>query len=383
MLLKNAKIVNENFDIVAADILVNGDTIAKIAAPGEMCSCCTAGHEVLDFAGKLIMPGFVDIHIHGCAGADTGDATPEALETMSKYLASNGITSFCPTSMTVSNAELRKIFANVKACADKGMPGAQIVGINMEGPYISAAKKGAQALENIRPASVSEIRELNEIAGGLIKLVDLAPEEAGADEFITEMKDEITVSIAHTNANYEQAKHSFDLGINHATHLFNQMSGLTHRAPGVVGAIFESDTVSPEIICDGFHINPAVLRIAFAVCGEDRTCVISDSLKAAGCPDGEYDLGGQPVFVKDGKAFMSDGVTIAASTANIHVEFKNLISYGIPFKQVIKSCTINPAREIKEDKVIGSIAEGKRADFVVVDDNYDIVSVIVKGVKYC
>ncbi len=380
MILKNATIVNDAFEVVKADILVNGETIEKI---GELCPCCTEGHEVLDFTGKLILPGFVDIHIHGCAGADTGDATPEALETMSAYLAKNGVTSFCPTSMTVSNAELRKIFANVKACADKGTSGATIMGINMEGPYISEAKKGAQNKDHIRPASASEIRELNDIAGGLIKLVDMAPEEPGADEFIKEMKDEITISIAHTNANYEQAKHGFDLGISHATHLFNAMSGLTHRAPGVVGAVFESDTVSAEIICDGFHIDPAVLRIAFNVVGEDRTCVVSDSLKAAGCPDGEYDLGGQPVFVKNGKAYMSDGVTIAASTANVHTEFKNLISYGIPFKQVVKSCTINPARQIKEDKVIGSIAVGKRADFVVVDDSYDIAAVIIKGKKVC
>jgi len=375
MLLINGRVVNRDFDIIEADLLIVGDKIARIAPRGTLC---TDGQEVIDCEGKLIMPGFVDIHIHGCNGADTGDATPEALESMSRYLAARGITSFCPTSMTVGNDTLRTVFANVRACAEKGLSGAAIVGINMEGPYIAASKKGAQAIEHVRKPDINEILELNEVAGGLIKLVDIAPEEEGSDEFIRAINPIATVSLAHSAATFEQANHAFALGLNHATHLFNQMTPLTHRGPGAVGAIFDSTTVVAEMICDGFHINPAVLRIAFRQLGEDRTVVISDSLKAAGCPDGTYDLGGQPVYVKDGKAFMPDGA-IAASTANMHIEFKNLISYGVPLRQVMKSCTINPAREIREDKRIGSIEEGKQADLIVMDAFYEVEKTIIRG----
>jgi len=376
MLLKNARVLNENFDIIDADILINGDKIEKIAPHGELKATCPC--EEIDLTGKLIMPGFVDIHIHGCAGSDTGDATPEALDTMSKYLVAHGVTSFCPTSMTVSHEELIKIFTNVAACAKKGLSGAQIRGINMEGPFIAMSKKGAQSADHVRKPDACELKKLNEVAEGLIKLVDIAPEVEGSDEFIKEMGDVVTISLAHSNATYDEAMNAFDSGITHATHLFNQMNGLTHRAPGAVGAIFDSDKVTAEIICDGFHIHPAALRIAFRQLGEDRTCVISDSLMAAGCPDGMYELGGQPVTVKDGKAFMPDGA-IAASTANLQLEFKNILSYGIPFRQAIKSCTINPAREIKLDNEIGSIKVGKYADLQIVNDDYSAEMVFVRG----
>jgi len=190
-----------------------------------------------------------------------------------------------------------------------------------------------------------------------------------------------TVSLAHSAADYDQAAHAFSVGIRHATHLFNAMNGLTHRAPGAVGAILDSDTVSAEMICDGFHIHPAALRIAFRALGEDRTVVISDSLMAAGCPDGMYELGGQPVTVTNGRAFMPDGA-IAASTSNMHEEFKNLLAFGIPFRQALKSCTINPAREIRVDNETGSIAVGKLADLVVLDADYEIADVWIRGSRF-
>lgn len=375
MILKNGRVVNRDFDIIDADLLVTGGRIEKIAIPGSLCE---DGQEVVDCKGLLIHPGFVDSHIHGCNGADTGDATPEALETMSRYLARHGVTSFCPSSMTVSNASLKTIFTNVRKCAEKGLSGARIVGINMEGPYICMARKGAQAAENVRKPDIDEITELNEISGGLIRMVDIAPEVEGSDEFIKAISPICTVSLAHSNATYEQTIHAFEMGITHVTHLFNQMTGLTHRAPGAVGAVFDTPSIRAELICDGFHIHPVVLRIAFQMLGEDRSVVVSDSLKAAGCPDGTYDLGGQPVYVRDGHAYMPDGA-IAASTANIYVEFMNLREYGIPLRQIMKSTTINPARGIRADHDIGSIEEGKRADFVVFDDDFNIKKVFIGG----
>ncbi len=373
MLLKNAVVYNEMFEPIRADVAVEGEIITAI---GDV----TASGEVYDLTGYTVLPGFIDMHIHGCAGADTGDATPEALEAMSALLVKRGVTSFCPTSMTLGFEELQKIFANVAENKDK-VSGAYIHGINMEGPYISMAKKGAQNGAYVRNPDKDEFKKLYDGCGGCISVVDIAPECDGAEEFIKEVQPYCPVSTAHTSANYDEAMKAVEWGVRHTTHLYNAMSGLTHRAPGVVGATFDAAQrygVRGELICDGFHIHPTALRIAFHQLGEDGSVIVSDSMKAAGHVDGVYDLGGQPVYVKDGKALLEDG-TIAASTSNIHEEFKNVVSYGIPFKQAVKSATINPAKAIRVDDKTGSIQVGKYADMVVLDKDLEIKLVVVKG----
>ena len=374
MLLKNAVVYNEMFEPIRADVAVEGE---RIAAIGDV----TASGEVYDLTGCTVLPGFIDMHIHGCAGADTGDATPEALEAMSALLATRGVTSFCPTSMTLSAEELEVIFKNVASCKGK-TSGAYIHGINMEGPYISMAKKGAQNGNFVRNPDKEEFKKLYDSCGGCISVVDIAPECEGAEEFIKEVQPYCPVSTAHTSANYDEAMKAIEWGVRHTTHLYNAMSGLTHRSPGVVGAVFDAANtygVRAELICDGFHIHPAALRVAFRQLGEDHSIIVSDSMRAAGHVDGEYDLGGQPVFVRDGKALLADG-TIAASTSNIHEEFKNVVSYGIPFKQAVKSATINPAKAIRVDNETGSIKVGKYADIVVLDKDLEIKLVVIKGV---
>lgn len=372
MILKNAEVFNGDFEKIRADVKIEGEKISKI---GDFSS-----EDGLDLTGLVVMPGLIDMHIHGCGGADTGDATPEALETMSQTLVKNGVTSFCPASMTLSFEELTKIFANIDAMKDK-VGGAYIHGANMEGPYIAMSKKGAQNPLYVRNPDKEEFKKLYEGCNGAIRVVDIAPECDGGDEFIKEIQPICPVSIAHTDAGYDEAVHAIELGVRHITHLFNAQSGLHHRKPGVVGAAFDvgrANGVRTELICDGFHIHPATLRIAFREMGEDGTVIISDSMKAAGCPDGDYDLGGQPVYVRDGKALLADG-TIAASTSNVYKELKNVISFGIPEKQAVKSATINPAKAIRVDDKTGSIEEGKFADILVVDKDYNIKLVIVKG----
>lgn len=372
MILKNAEVFNGDFEKIRADVKIDGEKISKI---GNFSS-----EDGLDLTGLVVMPGLIDMHIHGCGGADTGDATPEALETMSQTLVKNGVTSFCPASMTLSFEELTKIFANIDAMKDK-VGGAYIHGANMEGPYIAMSKKGAQNPLYVRNPDKEEFKKLYEGCNGAIRVVDIAPECDGGDEFIKEIQPICPVSIAHTDAGYDEAVHAIELGVRHITHLFNAQSGLHHRKPGVVGAAFDvgrANGVRAELICDGFHIHPATLRIAFREMGEDGTVIISDSMKAAGCPDGDYDLGGQPVYVRDGKALLADG-TIAASTSNVYKELKNVISFGIPEKQSVKSATINPAKAIRVDDKTGSIEEGKLADILVVDKDYNIKLVIVKG----
>ena len=372
MILKNAEVFNGDFEKIRADVKIEGEKISKI---GDFSS-----EDGLDLTGLVVMPGLIDMHIHGCGGADTGDATPEALETMSQTLVKNGVTSFCPASMTLSFEELTKIFANIDAMKDK-VGGAYIHGANMEGPYIAMSKKGAQNPLYVRNPDKEEFKKLYEGCNGAIRVVDIAPECDGGDEFIKEIQPICPVSIAHTDAGYDEAVHAIELGVRHITHLFNAQSGLHHRKPGVVGAAFDvgrANGVRAELICDGFHIHPATLRIAFREMGEDGTVIISDSMKAAGCPDGDYDLGGQPVYVRDGKALLADG-TIAASTSNVYKELKNVISFGISEKQAVKSATINPAKAIRVDDKTGSIEEGKLADILVVDKDYNIKLVIVKG----
>lgn len=371
MILKNAKIMDDTFTLVDACLSTEGERIADIAPDLH-------GEEEIDLAGCVVVPGFVDIHIHACVGADTCDASTAGLAKMAAHLVTKGVTSFCPTTMTVSHEEIEDALATVKACMDDHPFGAAIMGVNMEGPYISINKKGAQKGEYVKNPNWEEFKGFYDGCGGIIKLVDIAPECEGADEFIKKASKLCTVSIAHTDADYDQAKHAFNIGITHATHLYNAMSGMTHRSPGVVGAVFDDERVRAEIICDGFHINPAVLRVTFRQLGEDRSVIVSDSMRAAGEPDGISELGGQTVYVKDGQARLKDG-TIAGSTTNMHQEVCNLVRFGVPFKQVIKSATINPAREIHEDADIGSIKVGKFADLVVLDNDLNIKMVIARG----
>lgn len=369
MIIKNATVWAQDFTPVKTDIEIENGVIKTLGS--------LSGADELDFTGMTVVPGFIDIHIHGACLADSSSGEKEQIQTISRYLAQRGITSFCPTTMTLPYETLEKAFAAVKECMGKE-EGAYIHGINMEGPYISLAKKGAQAAEHVRKPDFEEFTRLNSVCP--IMLADVAPEVDGATEFAQKAKEICTVSAAHTSASYEEAKLGFENGFSHATHLFNAMTPIQNRAPGVPTAVFETENVSAELICDGFHNHPAVLRMAFSLLGEDRAAVISDSMSAAGCGDGEYELGGQTVYVKDGKATLADG-TIAASTTNIFEEFKNLLRFGIDFKTALKACTINPARAIRRDSETGSIAAGKRADLLVLDEELNIKAVFIKGVR--
>lgn len=370
MFLVNAAYLDQDFRLVRGDLEIEGGRIRQV---GEKLSW-SQNDLVVDCQGYTIVPGFVDVHIHGCAGADTCDGKRESIDAMAEFLLTKGVTSFCPTTMTVDREEIEAALLAAKACVDRPGPGARVVGVNMEGPFIAAARKGAQKEEAILPPDPELFRHFQELSGGIVRLVDIAPEQPGGLAFIREAKDLCAVSIAHTTANYDQAKESFDTGITHATHLFNAMSGLHHRDPGVVGAVFDDSRVYAELICDGFHIHPAALRTAFQVLG-DRALVISDSMRANGMPEGEpFDLGGQMVTVREGKATLADG-TIAGSVSNLHQEVKNLVRFGIPLEQAVKAASLIPARSIGLEEEIGSIAPGKRADLVVLDENLDIVAV--------
>ncbi len=373
MYLINAKYLDKDFRLAEGDIQVEEGKIVRTgpALPRK------PEETAVDCAGYTIVPGFVDVHIHGCDGADTCDGTPEALHTMARFLLAHGVTSFCPTTMTTGRKVIEKALLAAKDLHDTPLEdGAKVVGVNMEGPFISKERKGAQKEEDIVAPNFPLFQELFDLSGGLVKLVDIAPEQPGGEEFVKKARELCTVSIAHTTANYDQAKEAFDWGVTHATHLFNAMNGLHHRDPGVVGAVFDDGRVRAELICDGQHIHPAVLRTAFQALG-DRALIVSDSMRANGMPEGAaFDLGGQMVTVTGGKATLADG-TIAGSVSNLHQEVKNLVSWGVPFQQAVKSASLIPARAIGLDGEIGSIEPGKAADLVVLDQNLDIASVWV------
>lgn len=368
MVIKNAKVYNADFSPVYADIEIEGEIIKSVKKTER---------DGIDYSGCTILPGFIDIHIHGCNMADATDGNADSALKMSKWLATKGITSFCPTTMTLSADYLKECFGYIGDSIGKE-EGAYIHGINMEGPFIAPEKKGAQAPEHIIAPDIELFKELNSICP--VRLVDIAPEQNNAEEFIAEAKKICTVSAAHTTANYEQGKKGIDCGITHATHLYNAMNGLTSREAGMVGAVLDSENVNAELICDLIHISPATLRITFKALGEDRTIVISDAMMAAGLDEGEYMLGGQKV-IKTDAARLIDG-TLAGSSTNLFDEFHNLLTIGIPLKQAIKSVTINPARAINADKTTGSVEEGKYADLLILsDDLKEIKSVFVKGKK--
>lgn len=371
MLLKNVRATNPSFDLVEADISLESGRIRAIAP-------YLADGEAIDLAGLTVVPGFVDIHIHGCVGADACDGTREALSSMAAHLVTKGVTSFCPTTMTVSPEQIRRSVQNVKDCMDNPPEGAAILGVNMEGPYISVKKKGAQQADFVRIPDADGFEKLFHETGGVIRLVEIAPECEGAPSFIERASKLCTVSLAHSEADYDIAMESFAQGITQATHLFNAMTGFTHREPGAVGAVFDHESVRGELICDGFHIHPAALRTAFRLLGEDRAMIVSDSMRAAGLPDGESELGGQKVFVSGGAARLADG-TLAGSTTNILTEVRNLLSYGIPFRQVIRAATINPATSIRCNHEVGSLEPGKRADLLAFDAEMNLRLVIARG----
>ena len=372
MLLIHANYLDEDFRLVQGDIEIEDGKILRVGKDLPRKEEDLA----VDCAGSYtVVPGFVDVHIHGCAGADTCDATREALEAMAAFLLAHGVTSFCPTTMTTSRETIQAALLAAKDMMDHPMEGgARVVGVNREGPFIAKERKGAQKEEDILPPDFPLFQRFYEESGGIVRLVDVAPEQPGGLDFVEKASQLCTVSIAHTTADYDQAKAAYDKGVTHATHLFNAMSGLHHRKPGVVGAVFDDSRVRGELICDGFHIHPAVLRAAFRLLG-DRALIVSDSMRANGMPEGEaFDLGGQMVTVHQGKALLPDG-TIAGSVTNLHQEIKNLVSFGVPFEQAVKAATLLPARAIGLDGEIGSIAPGKRADLVVLDENLDIAAV--------
>lgn len=339
------------------------------------------GPDAVDLNGAYVIPGLIDVHTHGNSGYDFCDGSDEGMYVMAKYMASVGVTSFAPTSLTLPYDQLATAYATAVRLLEKAPEGVSAIrGIHMEGPFFSMKKKGAQNGEYIRNPDYEAFRALNAGCGNLIKIADVAPELPGAAEFIAKASKDCTVSLAHTDTCYEDAVRGIEAGATHITHLYNGMNPIHHRNPGPIVAGTEYDNVSAELISDGLHAHPAAVRFAFRIFGASRIVLISDSLRCCGMPDGELELGGQKAYLSGGVARLADG-TIAGSATNVYECMLRAISFGIPKEDAIRAATWNPARQLGCLGEVGSIENGKQADFIVCDANLNREAIYLAGKK--
>ncbi len=374
--IKNGKIIME-YGIIENSVLSFDEKICGITDENSI----PEDAEVIDAMGGYVSPGLIDIHIHGYLGEDTSDGNAEGIFKMANGVMKNGVTSFCPTTMTVSMEEIEKALDVVRSLKgeSKKWQGAEILGVNLEGPFINPKRKGAQAEQHIKKPDAKFIIDNSDI----ICLTTIAPEMEGGYEAISEIrrKSHVVVSIGHTDADFEQTMSGIEAGATHITHLFNAQTPLHHRKPGVVGAALQTG-VTTELIADTFHVHKGLFQLLAQVKG-DKLVLITDCTRAGGMPDGEYSLGGQPIFVKGVQCLLEDG-TIAGSVLKLNNAVKNFRdNCDLPFWKVVSAASLAPAKAIGADKRKGSLEPGKDADIIITDNDFNIVKTIIGGeVKY-
>ena len=373
MFYKNARIFTSDFRFHMGAFEVKDGLFGEILPENVPA-------DAIDLNGATVIPGLVEVHSHGNSGADFSDGDYEGLKAMARFYAQCGATSFAPASMTLPYDILSKAFGNAKKLKEEAPEGhSRIMGIQMEGPYFSYAKRGAQNPDYLMEPDFDGFKKLYDEADGLLTIVDIAPELPGAAQFVEKASKLCTVSIAHTDCTYDHARAAVEAGVTHLTHLYNAMPGIHHRNPGVIPAGVENENVQAEIICDGFHIHPASVRLAFTMF-KNRMILVSDSGRCTGQPEGyQFDLGGQMAELRGGVAKLVGTETIACSASDMWKCLKNTISWNVPEEEAVRAATYNPAKALGAHDKIGSIETGKYADFIITDANYETKRVFIGG----
>ena len=372
--LKNVTVYLTGKGLVKTNVGFEDGKIAYIGDDGSNIE------SIFETDGKVV-PAFIDEHIHGAGGADAMDATEEALQTISEYLAREGTATFLATTMTQSKQNISNALKNVKSVIEKGeFKGAEVLGIHLEGPFISPKHVGAQPLEYVAVPKAETFDEYNEISGGNIKIVTLAPEVEGGLDLVRHLaKCGVVASIGHTGAKYSDVENAVKAGATNVTHTYNAQTPLHHREAGVVGAAMLLDELNCEMICDTIHVSVPAIKLVIKNKPHDKFTLITDAMRAKGMPDGLSELGGQQVFVKNGEARLADG-TLAGSVLKMNVAIKNLVEkVGISFTDAIDFATANPAKNLGVYNERGSIEVGKRADLTVLDDDFNVLYTVRGG----
>lgn len=367
----NGKVILHD-EIVEKNVFIEDDKIIEISERQP------DNEEIIDAKGLYVSPGFIDVHTHGRGGSDTMYATFEDLNTISKATLKTGVTTFLPTTMTMPVADITKAVDNIATYKDK-VEGAQVLGTHLEGPFFNKKYKGAQPEECMILPTVENYLSFVKDHQDIIRKISIAPELEHSLELIAYLKDKNTVvSLGHTNATYEQAQAAIDAGATSGTHTYNAMTPLTHRAPGVVGAIMINDTVYAELILDGIHVNYAAAKALLRTKGKDKVILITDSLEAAGMENGKYLLGNQDVYVKDGEARLIDG-TLAGSIVSMNVAVRNAHEHlGLKLNEAVNLASYNPAQSLNEP-LLGEIKVGNYADIIFFDEKINIQQTMMKG----
>jgi len=386
IILRNAEYLAPSGEFIKGDIFIKGERIYSLRLRDgndkeDIQESCLAGAEIIDLEGKKVVPGFIDMHTHGAVGYDVAVASAEEIYEIAKYQAQNGTTTFMPTTVTDDINSTKRALEEIRKASNMKGEGATIAGAHIEGPYINVEKKGAHAAEWIKIPSKAEYDNFREILGPLKTHITVAPEVKGGLDFIKYVRQNGgTVGIGHTNGDYDITMKAIEAGANIFTHLFNAMRGLAHREPGVVGAALSSD-IPVELICDGIHVHPAIVKVVVRARGAEGVVLVTDSMQAAGLGDGEYEFAGSKIYVKDGRACQKDG-TLVGSILCMFNAVRNMVNFaGVSLQDAVKMASLNPAKVLGIDDEVGTIEEGKRADLVVLNDDMQIDRVFCRGIQ--
>lgn len=384
MLIKNGRVFTRDFCFLERDIVISDGRIQHLFTKGEIPYAMKQNiissddiKECFDAGGKWILPGLIDIHVHGAMGADTNDGTPEAFSTIARYQLQSGITTFVPTTMTLPADRIRRVVQTVgQYVKTQKRDESRMAGVHLEGPFIASSRAGAQNPAYVIPPDSHVLGELLKQNPGVIKKITMAPELPGAMAMIHAFQDQVGISIGHTEADYETAKTAFSQGARFLTHMFNAMPGIHHRMPGPILAAMETPYAMAELISDGIHVHPAMIRLAFEIMGPERIILVSDGCRATGMPDGIYELGGQCIKKQNHAAYLIDG-TLAAATTTLYDGMIHAIRFGIRPEDAIRAASYNPAKALGIVEQEGSIEVGKAAKLLLVDPerNYALCKV--------